>query len=88
MASLRRSCRRCEVGADQLFLAAEGVVERRLGDPGASDDPVDADHVHALGVEELVGRVEQAVAGGSLVGAAPDARGVAVVASATVAAMT
>ena len=31
------------VGADELVLGREVVVEGRLGDPGLGDDPVDAD---------------------------------------------
>ena len=43
-----------QVGGHQLFLATEEVVERSLGHAGALDDPVDADSLDALGVEELV----------------------------------
>ena len=64
--SVMRCCRRLaaalEVGPDQLVLAAERAVQRSLGDAGALDDAVDADGVHALGVEELVRGGEQALA--------------------------
>jgi hypothetical protein len=52
-----------EVGPDQLVLAAEGAVQRGLGHAGPLDDAVDAHHVDALVVEELVGRVEEAIPG-------------------------
>jgi len=55
---------RIEVRADQLFLAAEGVVQRRLGDARALDHAVDPDGVHALLVEELARRLQQALTGG------------------------
>ena len=51
-----------QVGADQLVLAAEGVVQRGLGHAGLLDDAVDADRVHALVVEQLVGRGQQPLA--------------------------
>jgi UDP-N-acetylglucosamine 2-epimerase (non-hydrolysing) len=51
-----------QVGADQLVLAAEGVVQRGLGHAGPLDDAVDADRVHALVVEQLVGRGQQPLA--------------------------
>ena len=51
-----------QVGADQLVLAAEGVVQRGLGHAGLLDDPVDADRVHALVVEQLVRRGQQPLA--------------------------
>jgi hypothetical protein len=44
-----------QVAADQLVLAAEGVVQRGFGDPRPLDDAVDADRVHAFVVEEFVG---------------------------------
>src|SRR5207248_5205864 len=52
-----------QVGADQLVLAAERVVQRGLGHAGLLDDAVDADRVHALGVEQLVGRGPPPLAG-------------------------
>ena len=56
-----RSCRRGQIGGHQLFLAPEEVVERGFGDPGALDDAVDADGLDALGVEEFVGRSQEAL---------------------------
>jgi hypothetical protein len=54
---------RRQVGGNQFFLAAEEVIQRGLGHSGPSDDPVDADRLDALGVEELVGRVKEALSG-------------------------
>ncbi len=53
----------CEVGPDELLLAAERAVERGLGHARLLDDAVDADRVDALLVEELVGGGEQSVPG-------------------------
>jgi hypothetical protein len=47
-----------QVRADQVVFAAEVVVQRSLGDAGLLEDPVDADAVYALVVEEAVGGVE------------------------------
>jgi len=44
-----------EIGADEVLLAAKGLVQGRLRDAGTLSDPVDADHMHAFRVEELVG---------------------------------
>jgi hypothetical protein len=52
-----------QVGADQAVLAPEGAVEAGLRDTGVLDHPVDADGVDALGVEELVSRLEEALLG-------------------------
>jgi beta-glucanase (GH16 family) len=52
-----------EVGPDQLVLAAEVAVQRGARDIGPFDDPVDADAVHALGVEQLIRGLQQALAG-------------------------
>jgi hypothetical protein len=51
-----------QVGADQLILAAERVIQRGLGHPGLLDDAVDPDRVHALVVEQLVSRGQQPLA--------------------------
>src|SRR4029077_20175374 len=50
-----------EISAHQLFFAAKGVVEGGLGDVGLLDYPVDADHVHALPIKELVGGGKQSL---------------------------
>lgn len=52
-----------QVRGDELFLAAEQAVQRCLGHPGVLDHAVDADGVHTLAVEELVGGGKQAFAG-------------------------
>ena len=51
-----------EVGPDQLVLAAEVAVKRGARDVGPLDDPVNADAVHALGVEQLIRGLQQAIA--------------------------
>ena len=51
----RVSPRALQIGAHQLVLAAEGAVERGLGDAGPLDHPVDPDRVDPLLIEELVG---------------------------------
>ena len=48
-----------EVGANEVLLAAKGVVERGLRDAGTFSYPVDANHMHAFRVEELVGGGQQ-----------------------------
>ena len=45
---------RCQVSGLELLFAPEEVVERGFRYRGALDDPVDADALDALGVEELV----------------------------------
>src|ERR1700678_816403 len=50
-----------QVGADQFLLAAEAIVKRGFGHPGALDHAVDADQVESLFIEQLVGGGEQAL---------------------------
>jgi hypothetical protein len=45
-----------DIGAHELVLGREVVVEGRLRHPGLGDDAVDADCVDALGIEEGGGR--------------------------------
>ena len=51
-----------QVRPDELLFAPEGAVERGLGDAGALDHAVDPDRSHPLGVEQLAGRLQQALA--------------------------
>ena len=55
-----------EVLTDEVLLAGEGVVERALGYAGAGDDAVDADGVDALVVEQVVGRLQDALLGAAM----------------------
>src|ERR1700674_350926 len=50
-----------EVRPDELLFAAEGAVERGLGDAGPFDDPVYTDNMHAFRIKELVGGGQQAI---------------------------
>jgi hypothetical protein len=50
-----------EVGANKSVLAAEVSVERGLRDPRLLEQAVDADHVHAFFVEQVVGDGQEAV---------------------------
>jgi hypothetical protein len=54
-----RGVPRLEIGPDQAILAAERAVQRCFRDPGALDDPVDADRLHAFGIEQLAGGGQQ-----------------------------
>jgi hypothetical protein len=51
-----------QVRLNQLLLAAEQVVKRRLGDASPLHDPVDADALHAFLVEQLIRGGQQALA--------------------------
>jgi len=55
---------RLQVTADQLFLAAEAIVKRGLGDPGVLDQAIDANEIDSILVKQLIGRGEQPLAGG------------------------
>src|SRR6266849_4665830 len=57
-----------QVGAYEVVLAAESVVQRGLGDAGPFDDPVDADHVDAFRIKQLVRRGEQSISRGWTLG--------------------
>jgi HIT domain len=48
------------VGADELVLGGEVVVEGRLGHAGLGDDPVDAGRMDAFGVEQAGSGLEDA----------------------------
>ena len=50
-----------QVGANESVLASEQRVEGRLGHPGPLDDPIHADRVHALLVEQVAGGGQQAL---------------------------
>ena len=52
-----------QIGANQLFLAAEAIVKRGLGHPGALDHTVDADEVHAFFIKQFICSGEQAFPG-------------------------
>ena len=51
-----------EVGAHEPLFVAEQRIQRRLGNAGALDDPVDADGVYPLVIEEMARRVKQSLA--------------------------
>jgi len=55
-----------EEGGDQVVFRWEMAVQRHLGDAGLGDDPVDAGGTKAVAVEQALGCVEDAVAGGRL----------------------
>jgi hypothetical protein len=46
---------------DQRFLAVEMLIEAHFGDLGGGQDPIDADAVHAMAVDQALGGIEQAV---------------------------
>jgi hypothetical protein len=54
-----RLARLGQVGDDEVLLAGEVAVERRAGHPRLGDDPIDADGVDALGVEDPARRADQ-----------------------------
>jgi hypothetical protein len=51
-----------EVGTDESILVAEMGVQGGLGHARLFQQPVDADHVYALGIEQPAGDVEQTLA--------------------------
>jgi hypothetical protein len=63
-ALLRAGGEAIEVGGDEAVLVAVVGVEGRLGGVGLGGDPVDADGVDPLGVEELTGDLEDALGRG------------------------
>jgi hypothetical protein len=53
-----------KVGADELVLAAKGVVEGGLCDACPFNNPVNPDDMHAFGIEKLVGGGKQTISCG------------------------
>jgi hypothetical protein len=53
-----------EEGDDELVLGDEVAVQRHLRHAGLGDDPVDPDRPRSVAAEQVVGRVEDALAGG------------------------
>jgi hypothetical protein len=51
-----------EIRANEPILTPEQRVQRCLGDTGSLDDAVDADGMDPFLIEELIGRIEQALA--------------------------
>src|SRR5262249_37354469 len=52
-----------EIGSNERVLVIKIIIERRLGDPGAIDDRVDADAADSVRVKKLLGGGQNALAG-------------------------